>query len=450
MKKIVMFDGEIETQAYFTYQMRDAFEKMGFEVLIFNLSKIGGSFSKLIRFVEKDNTALVSFNFHGHTLGDVFQNMDDGTWFWDVLNAPCYNIVVDHPYYYHRFLEKLPKYYVHVSIDRNHDAYMQRFFPDIRRIPFLPLAGTQLDPLTFLHAKDLAPAYQNIPSGMQERDYISSLLTPQGFLKVEARPYDVVFTGNYSDPHKFDKYIYRNGEEYACFYQKIIQELIQHSSRTVEEVTEQFLREEIPEITQEELRQTLSNIIFLDLYVRSYIRGKAVQVLVDNGLKVAVFGGGWEELICEHPENILDGHGVDSLKCLQMMQLSKCSLNVMPWFKDGAHDRVFNTLLNGSLLVTDTSVYLEEILHSNEDCIMFQLETIEELPDQIKTMLAEPEKLQRAINKGYEIAKKGHTWEQRAKVLASYIEKGDLGEKLPIKEVMNDHFNGKEVLNDIN
>ena len=32
------------------------------------------------------------------------------------------------------------------------------------------------------------------------------------------------------------------------------------------------------------------NLIFLDLYVRSYVRGKAVQVLVDAGLKVEVYG----------------------------------------------------------------------------------------------------------------------------------------------------------------
>ena len=41
MKKIVMFDGEIETQQYFTYRMRDEFERLGHEVYTFNLSKTG-------------------------------------------------------------------------------------------------------------------------------------------------------------------------------------------------------------------------------------------------------------------------------------------------------------------------------------------------------------------------------------------------------------------------
>ena len=428
MKKIVMFDGEIETQAYFTYQMRDEFERLGFTVFTFDLSKLGGSFSELIRFVEKDNTALVCFNFHGMTLGDIFQDQEDGSWFWDSINAPCYNIVVDHPYYYHRFLEKLPKGYVHVSIDRNHDAYLKNYFPQLRRIPFLPLGGTQLDPLAFVHAADLSEAYREMPAGMSEKDYLRSILTPQGNLPVEARPFDVVFTGNYSNPHKFDKYIERNGEEYAVFYRRIIAELLEHPQRTVEEVTEEEIRREIPEVTQDELRQTLGNIIFIDLYVRSYIRGKAVQVLVDSGLKVAVYGEGWNELECVHPENIINGHGVDSTKCLQMIQLSKCSLNVMPWFKDGAHDRVFNTLLNGSLLITDSSVYLEEILQDGRDCILYTLDTIEAMPDRVKKLLAQPEKLQEIVNSGYRIAAQDHTWAKRADVLADYISRGDLGE----------------------
>lgn len=429
MKKIVMFDGEIETQAYFTYQMRDEFERLGYEVFIFNLSKLGGSFSKLIRFVEKDNTALVCFNFHGMTLGDIFQDKEDGSWFWDAVNMPCYNIVVDHPYYYHRFLRKLPKYYVHVSIDRNHDIYMKKYFPELRTIPFLPLGGTQLDPLAFVHAADLTEKYSTIPDKMEEKAYLKSILTPQGYLPAEARPYDVVFTGNYSNPHKFDKYIERNGEEYAEFYHGIIDELLAHSERTVEEVAERHIREAIPEITEDEMRQILGNLIFIDLYVRSYIRGSAVQVLVDSGLKVAVYGDGWEELECAHPENIINGHGVDSTKCLQMIQLSKCSLNVMPWFKDGAHDRVFNTMLNGSLLITDTSVYLEEILHHGQDCILYDLNTIAQMPDHVKNMLDDPEKLQKVIDSGYAVAKKDHTWAARADEMAKYIEQGYLGEK---------------------
>ncbi len=390
MKKIIMFDGEIETQQYFTYRMREEFEKLGHEVYTFNLSKTGESLTGLMRFVEKGNTAVVCFNFHGITPGDIFYDERDGSWFWDDLKITCYNIVVDHPFYYHRFLETAPKRYVHISIDRKHDAYMQRYFPYKLRIPFLPLAGTEYH--------------------------------PEGYLPVSERKTDIVFTGNYSAPHKFDKYINRLGDEYAAFYQGIIDELLEYPDRTLEDVAEKHIRREIPEVTEDELRETMGNMIFLDLYVRSYFRGKAVQVLADAGLKVEVFGGGWEDLECAHPENIINGSSVNSEVCLRKISEAKVSLNVMPWFKDGAHDRVFNTMLNGALLVTDGSIYLREILKDGENCILYDLKDMEQMPGRVKALLADEERLQQVIDKGYETAKRGHTWAHRADFLSRLIE----------------------------
>ncbi len=421
--KLVMFDGEIETQAYFTYRMRDEFEKLGYEVLTFNLSKIGGSMSKLFRFMEKDRTALVCFNFHGHTAGDIFEDPDTKEWLWDVYHCPCFNIVVDHPYYYHRFLGEIPKGYIHISIDRKHDAYMKQYFPQIKLGPFLPLAGTQVDPLEYVHVSDLAEGYRTIPAGMSEQDYIRSLLNDAGNLPIKARPIDIVFTGNYTNPHKFDQYIYRNGEDYAKFYFAVIDELLSDSTKTVEEVIEKHLEIECPGTPTSELLKVFGASIFIDLYVRSVLRGRAVQTLADAGLKVAVFGDGWDKLECAHPENIIDGKNVDSLKCLQMIQLAKCSLNVMPWFKDGAHDRVFNTMLNGALLITDSSIYLREILHEDEDCIMYDLQNIERMPEKVKALLDDPDRLQETVDRAYAIAAAGHTWADRADRLHEELKK---------------------------
>lgn len=81
-------------------------------------------------------------------------------------------------------------------------------------------------------------------------------------------------------------------------------------------------------------------------------------MLVDAGIQVDVFGKGWDELTCGHPENMILHPQTTSEECLKAIAASKISLNVMPWFKDGAHDRVFNSILNGTVSVTDTSKYL--------------------------------------------------------------------------------------------
>ena len=145
-------------------------------------------------------------------------------------------------------------------------------------------------------------------------------------------------------------------------------------------------------------------------------------MLVDGGIKVAVFGGGWEELECAHPENLILGKGVNSITCLKMISLAKMSLNVMPWFKDGAHDRIFNTLLNGALLITDSSIYLDEILRDGENCLLYDPENMEMLADRVKKLLDDPEKMKQIIHAGYELAANGHTWQDRADFLSEIIE----------------------------
>lgn len=389
MKKIMLFEGDIETQGYFSIQLAEAFQKMGHQTFIFDLSRPWNSSQRFFKFYEKGNTVLVNFNFHGMSGEEIFLDENDRM-MWDALQIPVYNIVVDHPMYYHHFLEKVPKDYHHISIDRNHEKYMERFFPDIKRGPFLPLAGTKLYP-----DKSYTPA--------------------------EYRRYDVTMVGNYTPPSQFEKYITRIDDEYTEFYYGMIDDLLAHPMKTVEEVAQEHIRREIPEVTHEELKMLMSKLTFIDLYVRFTTRGEAVRALADADIKVNVFGGGWDKLECKKPENLIVGNSLDSVGCLKKLCQSKISLNVMPWFRDGAHDRIFNSMLNGALCLTDSSVYLDEILNDRENCRMYSTADIEALPDIVYGLLANPSGLQQIIDKGYKLAESAHTWEHRAAQLNDII-----------------------------
>ena len=390
MQKIMLFEGDIETQGYFSRQLAEGFEGLGHETFIFDLSKPYVSTEKFFRFFEKGNTVLVNFNFHGMSGEEYFLDENDRS-MWDALDIPSYNIVVDHPMYYHHFLEKVPKNYHHVSIDRNHDKYMQRFFPEIRRMPYLPLAGTKLNPNKF-----------NVP--------------------IEYRKYDVMMVGNYCTPQTFEKFITRIDDEYTAFYYGIIDDLLAHSDRTVEDVVEAHLLDELGEVPEDELKKALAAVTFIDLYVRYTTRGQAVQELVDGGIMVHVFGDGWERLECKHPENLIVMSNLDSEGCLKKLCQTKISLNVMPWFKDGAHDRIFNTMLNGAVCLTDSSVYLDSILHDGTDCSIYSLAQMKKLPEIAGALLADPDKMQSIADEGYQLAQAGHTWAHRAKQLHGWIE----------------------------
>lgn len=392
IKRIILFKGDIETTAYFSGQMEKTFLDAGYETFFYDYENEAESVKKLLLFLKRDVTALVTFNYHG-LCGDseIFYDKENEKYIWDDFGVYCVNIVVDHPFYYHRFFERLPKRYFHISIDANHERYMESYFPYIRRGPFLALAGTSL--------------------------------TWRGDYKpIAARRMDIVFTGNYVAPNKFDVYIDRAGEEYALFYRGILDELKLHPERLLEQVAREHILREIPEATDEEIRQTLGNMLFLDMAIRFFFRGEAVRLLAEAGLKVHLFGSGWEELGCQRKENIIIGGSLDSVGCLEKLADAKISLNVMPWFKAGSHDRIFNSMLNGAVCLTDSSDYLAQYLKAGENAAVFSLERLDELPDLAKALLADEKKMQQIADAGFQMALEGHTWKHRAMEVIRFLE----------------------------
>ena len=99
MKKIVMFEGGVETLAYFSKQMAEQFVKMGYAVFFYNLKDEKGSAKRLRKFIKPGETVMITFNFQGLEKEDGVYSEKSG-YVWDEYKIPCYNIAADHPYYY--------------------------------------------------------------------------------------------------------------------------------------------------------------------------------------------------------------------------------------------------------------------------------------------------------------------------------------------------------------
>lgn len=416
MSKIILFQGGIETLAFFSKEIGKTLEKLGHSVFYYDLdmmnvnelkSFISGKelyASKVFRNEEmfqsyqdekKEDASIwvISFNFNG-IRGEEELYEEDGGLLWKKYQIPVVNIMVDHPFYYAESLEKMRKelgneLYHQICIDRDHKKYMEHFYPKIKKIAFMPLAGTKI-----------------IADLEKEREY------------------DVVMTGNYTPPKDFDKYIERIDEEYEGFYRSIIQYLINHPMESIEKVMEKFLLQEIPELTDEEMVKCMENMIFIDLYVRFYYRGEVVKKLVQNGIKVHVFGAGWDLLELTERSNLILEGPTDSMGCLKAMTKAKIALNVMPWFKDGAHDRIFNGMLNGAVVATDESRYLKEELQEAQ-IFFYSLLELEQLPERVKELLVDENKRKGIQKEGAKYAEKKHTWKERARFLSEYMEKYD-------------------------
>ena len=374
----------------FSEALKDAFEKMGYSCMVLDA---GNMESELIRLKKQlgleagsdfsSQAAVITFNNMGYNL-----EQETGCNLWDRYQIPYHNILMDHPFHYAPALKAAPETTRLYCIDRNHVAYVKRFFQNIHQVDFLPHAGIQ-----------------------QENEQLVPL---------ESRPIDVLYPGSLSK-YKIELLIPDFGQfqdfDAGELCSEVLKELVTHPDRTTEEVLEAYFGElELP-LSEQELGDYIAKFRFLDAYATSFFREQSVRLLVENGIHVMVLGDGWEQCQWANHENLTLGGKVLAHQVLPLMQQSKIVLNTMTWFKDGSHDRVFNGMLAGAAVVTDDSRYMGEQFENHKELEYFSLEEIQELPVLVEELLSDLPGTQKMADCGRMAAEKKHTWMNRAKEL---------------------------------
>lgn len=378
--QIIMIKGAVETLAFFSMQMAETFRENGLSVWFWDMKSPSRSREEFETFAQQKGTVLLTFNFIGLEKESQFQYGEHIS-LWETYHIPVYCIMVDHPIYYYRQLTSGIKNLTLLCIDREHQKFVEAYYPQYGKVHFLPLAGTEL-------------SREKIP--YSQRDI------------------DVIFTGNYVPLENLMPHIQHLDTETRDFYFDIIHELTTQPDISLEQELIGRLTREIPRITRPETLSCLYSMVFIDLYVRSYFRREIICSLAEHNIQVLTVGKDWEKAGCKCPENLIMTGQSDSLACLELMQRAKISVNIMPWFKDGAHDRIFNAMLQGCAVVTDTSKYLDEVLRDGQDYVKFTLEKKEEISGKVEYLLKHPDMAEAIAAHGYETAWKNHTWNVRA------------------------------------
>ena len=386
-KKIICMTGVYDIIDIFTYQMMDTFKELGYDVMEFNTKNMAENLGRLYDFIKTPVKAVLTFNNLGFNM-----ELIEGQNLWETLGIPIINILLDHPFCHKKALDDAPANAIVLTIDKNHMNYVTRFYPNISIVGFLPLAGKHLD---------------------REKKPLSE------------RTIDVIYAGGIS--RVFAEQMKPEWQKYSFDAEKVCKEaldrLIKEPSLTTEFVIEEGIKRIGIDVSDEELCQLIEEFHFVDLLAVSYYREKVVKTLVENGVKVTLFGTGWE--CCDWIDNPnLDFRGrVSADEIVEIMHDSKIVLSTMTWFKDGAHDRVFNGMLSGAVAVTDSSKYMreefvssEDIDETRDDLVMFELEQIGKLPEKIKYLLNNFDKSQQIADRGYKKAFE-HTWSARAREL---------------------------------
>lgn len=373
MKRIIMIKGPVETLSYFSMQLGKAFEKYGLEIWYFDMSDPAKSRQQMEKLSDLSKSVLLTFNFIGLSGEGQFTANDQSIWDFYKIEKIC--IMVDHPLYYYNQLPVVGDSTTLFCIDRDHVKYIQKYY-GFEAVKFLPLAGTALN------------------ESAKERDI------------------DILFAGNYVRLDVLKARIDALDEDNREYCYRVIDELINNPCESMEQAIIRNLLIDIPEATTDDILLVSHKMMIIDLYVRSYFRRKIICDLAEAGFKITVIGKDWEFSGCKRMDNLELVGQQDSLTCLQYMERAKITLNIMPWFKAGAHDRIFNGMAQKSVVVSDSSRYLDELLEEEVHFFKYELDNLEKLPEIINKAL---EKYDIISNMGYEEVCKAHLWEHRAK-----------------------------------
>lgn len=401
IRKIIFIKNAVETLGYFSEQIALELERNGYETCFIDYERMYESMDEMLHFLEREETALVTFNFIGLRGESVFQT-ESGRSIWQEENLPILNILVDHPLYYHSCLKEAGERMRVFCVDREHVGYVRRFYPGVK-VEFLPLAGNEL----FVSQKDGEHGIH--------RTHCEDVPEP---VLYGQRTFDLVFAANYVSMEMLEEKVKALDDDYRIFYRRITEDLIADPAQSVDAVMERHIRNELGAVPEEQLCAAMSGMIWIDLFIRSYFREKVVQTLADAGIIVRVFGADWEKIHCKKPQNVRTSGGkVNSAACVQAMRDARIALNVMPWFKDGAHDRVFTAMLQGTVALTDDSRYLREECRDGENICFYSLRALEQLPDQVVSLLEDPVRMAELAERGYRMAAEQHRWKNRAGLL---------------------------------
>ncbi|MDE7253400.1 MAG: glycosyltransferase [Acetatifactor sp.] len=379
MKRIVLFKGKLDTLNLFSAQLRKGFEQLGgYEIYEVDLRDMIKGLGGLYTFLQDGSiTAMIAFNstFYGMTL-------PSGVNMCEQLRIPCINILVDHPYWYPDILRKTPSVGVVLCVDRGHMDYVNRFYPEIEVTGFLPHGGTPME---------------GMPKPIRERTievlYAGSLLA------------------EYAEKQKPDFTQWDFPAEAIC--ETAIQKLLQNPHLIIEQVLENTLRDHQVQMSDAELQAFISSCVYIERVVSSYFREKAVAAVAQAGIPLELYGDGWGECSFIKLPNVHYGGRISPEEVLRKMENTKIVLNTMPWFRDGSHERVFNGMLRGAVVCSETSNYLKEELPPDV-WVPYDPSTIDSLPERIQALLQDTDAMQEIADRGYALAKEKHTWQARA------------------------------------
>ena len=302
-----------------------------------------------------------------------------------------YLILLDHPAtMYGNFEYSGEDCYV-LTHDRNYLSFIQRYYKNITRCFYFPPAGT----LPF-------------DGG------ISKACPPK-------KQYGITFFGTYHNYREPLSAICSGPRSYRMTAARLIYFMRHNPDTPAEKALLKVL---------EQYGLSLSDHDFLEMFTAMkpvfdciifYYREKIIHTILQAGIELHVYSDSWNNApFSKHP-CLVQHPALNPQEALLVTQSSKLSLNIMSWHKDGLTERVLNAMLCQTAVLSDRSTRLEEEFTDGRDILLFNLSSLDRLPEKILGLLSDNDYLQQIAQNGYRKAVQNHLWIHRAKHLLTIL-----------------------------
>lgn len=393
MKRFLLFyagdeRGYYQDTRHFTEEISRELRRRGHQTFIWDL--VSGFHDTDVLTAHKTAGVDVVLTFNGEAIAkeELWQC-------WNRLGALVVNILMDPPFHIDlcSYMENpcIERYLV-LCPDENHVKWVQHFFPQVKHVDFMPHGGTPV---------------KGRPIPWKEK------------------PMALLFCGTYIKPEKFIHIMAQTMRPDALkTYIKMAERIIQDLNLSVEQVVTETLFAGNESLNPEKVRKELPGMNLLEGWIRMLMRERIVTALVEGGVDLYILGDGWQDCPCEGNKRFhsLSKNLIPFPETLVWMEHAKINLNVMPWFKAGSHDRVFNAMLRESVALTDSSSYFRQHFRDGESIVYYSLKESERLPETVRSLLSHPDRAETIARTGYEKAL-AFTWENYVEDLLVKIER---------------------------
>lgn len=335
---IIFIKGPIATLNYFLDYMNQKLEdSVVLDICDKEYKKTLSSLDSSIN----ENTIVITFNNIGINI------LANDQFYWDLKQVKLYNILVDPPQWFTKVFDLQIRSMTTVVMDRQHCDFIHKYYPQ-QKCFYLPHGGVRLT-----------------------KEDIS----------YHERRMDVAYFANNKESVALRTDIER----------MIYDLLIKYPKMTLDGIYDLFLKDQNIKFGLKQERELLELLYENTFYaVKDYFQKKIIMEIANAGIDLHIYGKNWEGFAGRFPNNVKLHGEVTPKECIESMKECKIVLNMQPWFKNGAHERVFNAMLNGAVCLTDESVYLRERFQDLENIVFYQLDHLDAMVDKIKMILEHP------------------------------------------------------------